>query len=66
METNKFKNINPVGLSRDLRTNRWKITCKSCNKTFEPATTMLAKQVVECPKCFNTETINYNKYKQNQ
>ncbi len=48
-----------IGTSRDYRTNRWSVTCKKCNKTTDPETTMLSTQVVEC-KCGETELINWN------
>lgn len=61
-ESNHF-NITFIGESEDYRTNKWRFKCKNCNKTFEPPTTILAIQAVTCPKCDNTETINYNKLK---
>lgn len=60
----KHFNIKYKGLSRDCRTNRWSLTCKSCNKTFEPETTIFSKQDISCPKCGTSETINYNDYEQ--
>jgi rRNA maturation endonuclease Nob1 len=38
-----------LGLSSDLRTNRWRITCPACGKTFEPQTTMFNQQSLQCP-----------------
>jgi Zn finger protein HypA/HybF involved in hydrogenase expression len=58
-EFKKFK-VRLIGSSRDLRTNRWELTCKKCNKSHEPETTLLALQHIECPKCNEDETINYN------
>lgn len=51
-----------LGLSRDGRTNRWEITCPKCGKVFEPRTTMLATQSMECPKrsCGAEMVANYN------
>jgi len=59
METEQFT-INYKGLSRDYRTNEWSFKCKSCKKSFEPATTVMATQTVECPKCGKGELVNYN------
>jgi len=50
-----------VGSSRDLRTNRWKVTCP-CRKVYSPPTTYLAEQLVTCPKCGYEEFVNYNDY----
>jgi DNA-directed RNA polymerase subunit RPC12/RpoP len=38
-----------LGLSSDLRTNRWCIACPACGKTFEPQTTMFRQQGLQCP-----------------
>lgn len=40
-----------IGASHDGRTNRWRITCPSCTKVFEPPTTMFAHTGFDCPKC---------------
>jgi len=48
-----------VGLSHDLRTNKWEAKCK-CGKSFNPPTTTLSTQTIECPKCGKTELVNYN------
>lgn len=55
-----------VGVSRDLRTNKWNITCISCSKSWEPPTTMLAKDVITCPKCGMEEVVNYNNLKEDK
>ncbi len=57
----KFK-YRLAGLSRDLRTNRWDVTCIKCGKQFSPETTMLATQLIMCPnpKCKEEELVNYN------
>jgi hypothetical protein len=62
MESNKFK-FNLLGNSTDYRTNRWQVTCKSCDNSFEPSTTMMAIQTIRCNKCNEEELINYNKLK---
>lgn len=38
-----------IGASNDGRTSRWRITCPDCGHLFEPQTTYLATQEVECP-----------------
>jgi transcription elongation factor Elf1 len=48
-----------LGESRDMRINRWRITC-DFGKGFEPLTTMVSTQVVVCPKCGKEELVNYN------
>lgn len=62
MYTSKHFNFRCTGLSFDKRTNSWEFTCLKCNKSFKPKTTMLTTQIVECPKCKISETINYNNY----
>ena len=54
--------IKCVGSSYDKRTNAWRITCPKCGKDFNPPTTMLNFQQVECPKskCKAMFTIDYN------
>ena len=59
MQSEKFK-IHFLGESHDLRTNRWGFKCKKCDRNFEPPTTMLAVQTIQC-KCGVIETVNYNK-----
>lgn len=54
-----FVTIRCVGGSRDGRTNVWAITC-GCGHIFNPPTTMLATQLVKCPKCHYEQAINYN------
>lgn len=51
-----------LGLSRDLRTNRWLVTCPVCAKDFEPLTTMFATDSLVCPsrKCQANIFVNYN------
>ena len=61
MITKHFK-VSYLGMSRDYRTNRWRLECNNCKKQFEPETTILAKQTAECLKCQTTEVINYNNY----
>jgi hypothetical protein len=61
-ETVKFK-LRLCGLSRDQRTNSWECTCKACGKSYKPATTMLAGQTITCPKCNESEYVNYNELK---
>lgn len=63
-ETKKFL-LRPQGLSRDQRTNVWKVTCKKCKKLFTPVTTMFSSQMIEC-KCGETEEVNYNKLTNNE
>lgn len=59
METILFS-IKYGGISHDGRTNTWNVLCKSCSKWFSPPTTIMATQTIECPKCQQQETINYN------
>lgn len=61
-ETENFK-VTYIGLSNDLRTNKWSVTSKCCNKTYEPPTTILPSQLLVCPKCGIKELINYNNLK---
>jgi hypothetical protein len=51
-----------LGLSSDLRTNRWRVTCPVCDKAFEPQTTMYVAHAVECPvkKCRAPLIVNYD------
>jgi len=53
---NEFEQLNRgatkirfLGLSRDERTNRWKVPCPKCGKEFIPPTTMLNFDDQECP-----------------
>ena len=48
------------GSSSDLRTNSWSMICSKCRKEHYPRTTMLATQLITCPKCGTQEIINYN------
>ena len=48
-----------VGWSSDKKANLWRVMC-SCKKVFNPPTTMLSTQSVECPKCGKREVVNYN------
>ena len=61
-ETEKFK-LYLEGSSYDLRTNKWTLTSKCCNKSYSPPTTMSSKQVLTCPSCGATEIVNYNDLK---
>lgn len=54
-----FKGV-AVALSCDQRTNVWRLQCP-CGATWNPPTTMLAQQWVECPKCEAGEVVDYNK-----
>lgn len=38
-----------LGRSSDGRTNRWRVTCPRCGKSFEPTTTMFKSQSLVCP-----------------
>jgi hypothetical protein len=49
----------PIGLSTDERTNKWKIIC-DCGKDFIPETTLLSRQIIECPKCKTNFMAFYN------
>lgn len=51
-----------LGQSSDLRTGRWKITCPVCGNEFEPQTTRLSWQNLQCPrkKCGAEMTAYYN------
>lgn len=51
-----------LGHSSDLRTNRWRVICPACSKTFEPATTMFAQQALQCPqgRCSKHMIADYN------
>lgn len=40
-----------LGLSSDLRTNTWEITCPHCGKVFIPQTTMRRSQSFSCSSC---------------
>jgi predicted SprT family Zn-dependent metalloprotease len=51
--------IERIGLSRDLRTNRWSIICQ-CGKRNEPSTTMRATQRFQCEKCQAEIYADYN------
>lgn len=51
-----------VGMSSDLRTNVWELTCTNCGKKFKPRTTMYSAQWVECPKCGREAYVDYNHY----
>lgn len=57
--TNNFS-IRHAGSSYDRRTNVWEFTSKCCKQVFKPVTTMLRYQTVECPKCGQSECIDYN------
>lgn len=48
-----------LGLSRDGRTNKWRLTLP-CGHDKEPATTLLASQVVSCDRCAKEFWVNYN------
>lgn len=48
------------GLSNDMRTNVWRVTCLSCKHIHSPTTTMLSQQSIECPKCGKIELVDYN------
>lgn len=48
-----------LGLSRDGRTNRWKIIC-ACRAEILPPTTICAKQRIECKKCGAIIWADYN------
>jgi hypothetical protein len=48
-----------VGLSSDLRTNRWHVYCV-CGQTNKPSTTMLSTQIVTCERCDRMYHCNYN------
>jgi hypothetical protein len=45
--------------SSDYRTNRWRVTC-GCGKSFVPPTTMMAKEILVCPKCNVSYLVDYN------
>lgn len=60
-EIQHFK-ISYVGLSSDWRTNKWRVVCKKCGKSYEPNTTMYATQNLECPKCGIRELVDYNDF----
>lgn len=60
--TNHF-NVSLVGLSRDLATNRWSVTCKKCGGNCSPKTTMYRWQTVECTTCGHEECLDYNDLK---
>jgi hypothetical protein len=51
-----------IGVSRDLRTNRWRVTCPKCEKAFEPVTTMLSTQTFHCEnaRCRASLFADYN------
>ena len=51
-----------LGPSSDLRTNRWRITCPTCGVSFEPPTTMFARQALDCSKlkCKTRLSVDYN------
>lgn len=48
-----------LGHSSDRRTNAWRLTLP-CGHDATPPTTMLASQLVSCPKCTKEFWINYN------
>jgi hypothetical protein len=51
-----------IGSSYDGRTNKWRVTCPACMYAFEPQTTRLATQYLQCPKskCNAEMVANYN------
>ena len=51
-----------IGPSKDRRTSRWAIECPSCGASFEPRTTMLNIDSLECPKlkCRAAIDVDYN------
>lgn len=51
-----------IGESRDGRTNRWRVTCPACGHEFEPPTTRLRYQHMNCskPKCGREMSTDYN------
>lgn len=49
-----------VGPSIDRRTNVWEVTPDCGHKPFKPPTTMLAHQIVECPRCGKQWRADYN------
>lgn len=59
IDTQFFK-VSLAGSSYDLRTNRWRVECKLCKKIYEPKTTMIRWQKLECPNCGVNEYIDYN------
>lgn len=50
-EKEQAKSTKPVLLGRSIdgRTNRWRVTCPSCQKSFVPVTTMFKSQSLDCP-----------------
>lgn len=48
-----------LGASSDFRTNRWSVSC-ICGKQFEPSTTRLSTQTINCPRCGVEMFANYN------
>lgn len=52
----------PVAVRRsvDDRTNVWDVTCPVCLSRFTPSTTMLATQMMICPRCLSTLEADYN------
>lgn len=49
-----------LGLSCDGRAQRWMVECPCCKKKFEPRTTRLARQEIDCPKCGKVLFADYN------
>lgn len=54
--------IKYIGESADGRTNRWRIECPSCGKSFIPPVTRLAQHEFFCPgrKCLALLLADYN------
>jgi len=51
-----------IGNSRDGRANRWRVTCPKCQHEWIPTETMMARQVLTCPKrrCWSEMVADYN------
>lgn len=49
-----------LGESSDGRTNRWRVYPSCGHKPFEPGTTRLAHQIVQCPRCLEEWFADYN------
>lgn len=49
-----------VARSQDRRTNVWSVSPPCGHAAFNPQTTMLSTQVVECPRCGRRAWADYN------
>ncbi len=51
--------IKYLGPTSDYRSNRWRVSCE-CGRSFDPSSTMYARQNIECPRCGKMYFVDYN------